>query len=127
MQVAQRNLEIAYFNTGYYDRLISELRERLREDPTDADGAHAAGAGVPQHRRQRRRGGGAEAGAGAESPTTWGRSSSSARRRRRPGTSRPPWSGSRGRWRWTPVRAVLHFYLGELYYNRGLNDEALRS
>jgi cellulose synthase operon protein C len=47
MQVAQRNLEIAYFNTGYYDRLIAELRERLREDPTDVDGAHAAGAGVP--------------------------------------------------------------------------------
>ena len=30
MQVAQRNLEIAYFNTGYYDTRIPELKERLR-------------------------------------------------------------------------------------------------
>ncbi len=37
MQVAQRNLEIAYFNTGYYDRRVTELRERLRQRPDDRD------------------------------------------------------------------------------------------
>src|SRR6476619_7213258 len=37
MQVAQRNLEIAYFNTGYYDRRIAELRERLRAHPEDRE------------------------------------------------------------------------------------------
>jgi len=33
MQVAQRNLEIAYHSTGYYDRRVSELQERLRQSP----------------------------------------------------------------------------------------------
>ena len=28
MQIAQRNLDIAYRDTGYYDRRIAELRER---------------------------------------------------------------------------------------------------
>ena len=37
MQVAQRNLEIAYFNTGYYDRRIPELKERLRTHPDDRE------------------------------------------------------------------------------------------
>ena len=37
MAVAQRNLEIAYFNTGYYDTRIPELRERLRARPEDRD------------------------------------------------------------------------------------------
>src|SRR3982750_3068357 len=37
MQVAQRNIEIAYFNTGYYDRRVSELRDRLRVQNDDRD------------------------------------------------------------------------------------------
>src|SRR2546428_6856710 len=37
MQVAQRNLEIAYHNSGYYDRRVAELRERLRQAPDDRD------------------------------------------------------------------------------------------
>src|SRR5690349_1400829 len=37
MRVAQRNLEIAYFNTGYYDTRIPELKERLRVRPDDRD------------------------------------------------------------------------------------------
>ena len=37
MQVAQRNLEIAYFNTGYYDKRVAELTERLRARPDDRD------------------------------------------------------------------------------------------
>src|SRR5690348_6065542 len=37
MQVAQRNLEIAYHNTGYYDRRVVELQEKLRSAPDDRD------------------------------------------------------------------------------------------
>src|SRR3712207_7138184 len=37
MQVAQRNLEIAYLHTGYYDRRVADLRERLRTRPSDRD------------------------------------------------------------------------------------------
>ena len=32
MQVAQRNLEIAYHNTGFYDRRVAELQERLNAE-----------------------------------------------------------------------------------------------
>jgi tetratricopeptide (TPR) repeat protein len=48
MQVAQRNLEIAYFQTGVYERRLTELRERLRAHADDRDArwelarAHAA-------------------------------------------------------------------------------------
>src|SRR6266516_2571494 len=37
MQVAQRNLEIAYHNTGYYDRRVAELQEKLRQAPDERD------------------------------------------------------------------------------------------
>ncbi|HET7380161.1 MAG TPA: tetratricopeptide repeat protein, partial [Gaiellales bacterium] len=37
MQVAQRNLEIAYHNSGYYDQLVAQLRERLRAAPDERD------------------------------------------------------------------------------------------
>src|SRR5205823_4184999 len=37
MQVAQRNLEIAYHDTGYYDQRVAQLRERLRSAPDDRD------------------------------------------------------------------------------------------
>ncbi|HXT47588.1 MAG TPA: tetratricopeptide repeat protein [Gemmatimonadaceae bacterium] len=37
MQVAQRNLEVAYFHTGYYDRRVAELRDKLRVHPEDRD------------------------------------------------------------------------------------------
>src|SRR3972149_29920 len=33
MQVAQRNLDIAYRQTGYYDRRVAELRGRVRGRP----------------------------------------------------------------------------------------------
>ena len=44
MLVAQRNLEIAYKQTGFYDRRVAELQERLRLDPADRL--------VPWHDRQ---------------------------------------------------------------------------
>ena len=35
MTIAQRNLEIAYFTSGYYDRRVDELSDRLRDHPED--------------------------------------------------------------------------------------------
>ncbi|MEO6443875.1 MAG: tetratricopeptide repeat protein, partial [Gemmatimonadaceae bacterium] len=35
MTIAQRNLEIAYFNSGYYDARLQTLREQLAERPDD--------------------------------------------------------------------------------------------
>jgi len=37
MQVAQRNLEIAYLDSGYYDTRVTELKERLRQTPQDRE------------------------------------------------------------------------------------------
>lgn len=37
MQVAQRNLEIAYLNSGAADHRIAQLREHLRTNPSDRD------------------------------------------------------------------------------------------
>ena len=37
MQVAQRNLEIAYLNSGAADKRIAQLRELLRATPSDRD------------------------------------------------------------------------------------------
>ncbi|MBA3496938.1 MAG: tetratricopeptide repeat protein, partial [Gemmatimonadales bacterium] len=48
MQVAQSNLDIAYRESGHYDRRITDLRERVRRHPEDRDArwelgrAHAA-------------------------------------------------------------------------------------
>jgi tetratricopeptide (TPR) repeat protein len=38
MQVAQANLDIAYRESGHYDRRITELRERVRLRPEDREG-----------------------------------------------------------------------------------------
>src|SRR5215207_4617071 len=38
MQVAQANLDIAYRESGHYDRRILDLRERVRRTPEDRDG-----------------------------------------------------------------------------------------
>ncbi len=35
MTIAQRNLEIAYFNSGYYDARLQELRAQLEASPRD--------------------------------------------------------------------------------------------
>jgi tetratricopeptide (TPR) repeat protein len=37
MQVAKDNLEIAYHATGYYDKRVAELRDRLARDPQDRE------------------------------------------------------------------------------------------
>jgi cellulose synthase operon protein C len=35
MELARRNLEIAFVATGYYERLIASLRESVRQNPDD--------------------------------------------------------------------------------------------
>ena len=56
MQVAQRNLEIAYFNTGYYDTRIPELKERVRLRPEDREARWELGRTFALLGQQRRRG-----------------------------------------------------------------------
>ncbi|MDB4907507.1 MAG: hypothetical protein JWO05_2291 [Gemmatimonadetes bacterium] len=124
MQVAQRNLEIAYFNTGYYDRRVAELRERIRAHPADRD-------------------------------TRWELARTYALLEQRPqaieefqallryhphdiaslvqlGLAEKAEGNVEGATRWLqqamsldPESSLVHFYVGEIAYNRGLNDEAL--
>ena len=124
MQVAQRNLEIAYFNTGYYDTRVAELRERLRVRPDDRDARWELGRtyallgqqdeavaefrALLQHIR---------ATSARWCSSGWPRSSratsSAAQQYLERALTLDP--GELGR--------ALH--LGEVLYNRGLNDEAL--
>src|SRR5688572_7158550 len=124
MQVAQRNLEIAYFTTGYYDRRVAELRERLRARPEDRDarwelGRAAALIGHLPHAvaeftellRYHPNDLGAiiqlglaeKAGGDLEQAQKWFEKALAI----------------------DPMSSVTHFYIGEVVYNRGLNDEAL--
>src|SRR2546429_9912599 len=124
MQVAQRNLEIAYHDTGYYDQRVAQLRERLRSAPDDRDarcelgrayailGAHEDAVGEFEQLPARRPSdvaaiiqlGLAEKNRGRpEAATEWFVRAVELE----------------------PESSVVHFYLGEIYYNRGLNAEAL--
>ena len=86
MQVAQRNLEVAYFNTGYYDRRIAELQERLRVPRGRPRGALGTGARLRAARPVGRGGDRRVHGAApASSRTTSARSCSSGSPRRRAG------------------------------------------
>jgi chemotaxis protein CheC len=125
MQVAQRNIEIAYFNTGYYDRRVSELRIGCACRTTIAK---RAGSWSVRTRCSARW-------------TTPSRNSvsccASIRRRRRIvqlGLAEKGAAISRTAQRWfaralalDPNSAVIQFYVGEVLYNRGLNDEALHA
>jgi len=124
MQVAQRNLEIAYHDTGYYDRRVAQLQEQLAaRRPTTAT---PAGSWDAPMRFSRARGGGGRVRAAARAPPQGrGRESfSSGSRRRTAGvpTPRPNGSGARSSSSPSPPSCTL---LGRIYYNRGLNDEAL--
>src|SRR5919106_772429 len=97
MLVAQRNLEIAYFNTGYYDRRVSELTERLRQRPDDRDARWELG------RAYASLGLAEKASGDLDKAQQWFERALALE----------------------PNSSVVHFYLGEVIYNRGLNDEAL--
>src|SRR5580698_309007 len=124
MQVAQRNLEIAYFSTGYYERRVGELRERLRITPADREARWELGRAY----------------------ALLGRSSEAVNEfnellRYHPddlgavvqlGLAEKASGDLETAQQWferardlDPASSVIHFYVGEVLYNRGLNDEAL--
>lgn len=123
MQVAQRNLEIAYFQTGFYERRLTDLRERLRAHADDRDArwelarAHAA---VGDTREAI-----AEFTALLEHhPQDLATMVQLALAEKAAGDL-----GSAQQWldrahALDPRSSLLHFYTGEVLYNRGLNDEA---
>src|SRR5213596_941695 len=124
MQVAQRNLEIAYHNTGFYDRRVAELQERLRQAPDERDARWELGRTYAIL--------GAFDEAVAEFEELLAHRSKDVAAMIQLGLAEK----SRGRLEvateWflraveeEPDSSVVHFYLGEVYYNRGLNEPAL--
>lgn len=124
MQVAQRNLEIAYASSGYSHQRIAELREYLRANPSDRDARWELGrtcALLGQH---------------AEAITEFAELL-----KYHPGDigamiqaalSEKAVGDLEIAERWLeraseadPDSSLVHFYLGEIAYNRGLNDHAL--
>ena len=126
MQVAQRNLEIAYFNTGYYDTTNPELKERcarVRRIATRA-GSSAARSRCSASRRRRPP---SSARCCSTHPATSARCCSSRWPRSTNGDIEQRAGMPRARARARSARArSLHFTLGEVLYHRGLNEEALR-
>jgi tetratricopeptide (TPR) repeat protein len=124
MQVAQRNLEIAYFNTGYYDKRIPELRERLRQHPEDREARWELGRTYALVGQQPQ---------AIEEftallqyhPNDVGALLQLALAEKQAGDI-----GRAQEWLERALAldrdsSILHFYLGEVLYNRGLNDDAL--
>jgi tetratricopeptide (TPR) repeat protein len=126
MQVAQRNLEIAYFNTGYYDERVPELRDRVRADPADRQarwelartyallGEHANA--VEEFQALLR-----------YAPNDVGAvlQLGLAERALEHADQAQQWLEKARAL--DPNSSLVHFYLGEIAYNRGLNEEALAS
>src|SRR3954465_9795071 len=124
MQVAQRNLEVAYLSTGYYDKRLGELAERLRARADDPDALWELGR--PQ----------ALIGKSAEAYTVF-----SDLLRYHPGhigalvqlglAERTNGGLDRAlgflerALALDPASSVVNFYIGEVLYNRGVNEDAL--
>ncbi len=124
MQVAQRNLEIAHHDTGYYDGRVAELQERLRQAPDDRDTRWELGRAYAILGRHEE--------AAAEFEELLARRPDDVAAIIQLGLAEK----SRGRVELATdwfVRAcelestssVVQFYLGEAYYSRGLNADAL--
>src|SRR5437016_3139904 len=124
MQVAQRNLEIAYHDTGYYDRRVAQLQERLRQAPDDRDARWELGRAYAIL--------GAHEEATAEFEQLLAHSPKDVAAIIQLGLAEKNRGRPEAATEWfrravelEPDSTVVHFYLGEIYYNRGLNDEAL--
>src|SRR2546425_893189 len=126
VQVARRTRETAYNTSGYYDRRVAELRERLRQAPDDRDARWELGrayAILGQH---------AEAVAEFEQLLGHRPKDVAAilqlglaeKNRGRPEVATEWFVRAR---ELDPDSSVVWFYLGEIYYNRGLNTEALQA
>src|SRR2546428_4659788 len=124
MQVAQRNLEIAYHDTGYSDRRVAQLQERLRQAADDRDarwelgrayailGAHEEAVGEFEQLL-------------AHSPKDVAAIIQLGLAEKNRGRPEAATEWFQRAVELEPDSTVVHFYLGEIYYNRGLNAEAL--
>ena len=124
MQVAQRNLEVAYFHTGYYDRRVAELRDRLRAHPDDRDARWELG------RAYAAIGDGKEAVAEFNAILQYAPNDIGAIVQL--GLAEKANGDLEKAQRWLDRALALdeksplvHQYIGEVLYNRGLNDQAL--
>ena len=124
MLVAQRNLEVAYFNSGYYDRRVATLRDQLRAAPATRDARWELG------RTYALLGRAPEAGAEFTELLRYHPQDLGAIVQL--GLAEKASGDLEAAQRWferaltlDPDSPVIHFYIGEVLYNRGLNDEAL--
>jgi tetratricopeptide (TPR) repeat protein len=126
MEVAQRNLEVAYFNTGYYDTRIPELKERVRLHPEDRDARWELGRTFALLGQQEE--------AAEEfrallqyNPNDVGALLQLAMAEKNSGDIEKAQSYIERALKHDPDSSLLHFTLGECLYHRGLNEEALRA
>src|SRR5437867_2735442 len=124
MQVAQRNLEIAYHDTGYYDQRVAQLRERLRQAPDERDARWELGRAYAILGQYDEAIGEFEQ-LVAQKPDDVAaiiQLGLAEKNRGRPEAATEWFLRAR---ELDPDSSVVQFYLGEIYYNRGLNGDAL--
>ena len=124
MQVAQRNLEVAYFHTGYYDRRVTELRDKLRAHPDDRDARWELG------RAYAAIGDGKEAVAEFNAileyaPNDVGAIVQLGLAEKANGDLERAQCWLERALALDGTSPLVHQYIGEVLYNRGLNDQAL--
>jgi tetratricopeptide (TPR) repeat protein len=126
MQVAQRNLEVAYFHTGYYDRRVAELRDKLRAHPDDRDARWELG------RAYAAIGDGKEAVAEFNAilqyaPNDIGAIVQLGLAEKANGDLEKAQCWLDRARNLDDKSPLVHQYIGEVLYNRGLNDQALEA
>src|SRR4051794_2756568 len=126
MEVAQRNLEIAYFNTGYYDTRIPELKERVRIRPEDRDARWELGRTFALLGKQE------EAVLEFRAlleymPGDVGALLQLALAEKQAGDIGRAQECLERALKLDPDSSLLHFTLGEVLYHRGLSEDALRA
>ena len=124
MQVAQRNLEVAYFSTGYYDRRVAALREQLRAAPDDRNARWELGRAysllgrfpeaVAEFKELLR-----------HHPNDLGTMVQLGLAEKASGDLEEAQEWFERALALDLDSSVIHFYIGEVLYNRGLNAEAL--
>ena len=125
MEVAQRNLEIAYFNTGYYDTRVAGAEGAAAPAPRRSRRALGAWAHVRAARPAARSGRASSARCCSTARATSARCSSSRSPRSSPATSSARRQYLERALELDAESSLLHFALGEVLYHRGLNEEAL--
>jgi tetratricopeptide (TPR) repeat protein len=124
MQVAQANLDIAYRESGHYDRRITALLERVKQQPDDHDARWELGRAFAALGRH------PEAVVQFEALLSWHRHDVPAMLQLGLAEKARGNLDAASEWlslacREDPASAVAHFYAGEVLYNRGLNEPAL--